>query len=132
MTTATKITVPLLDLKAQYATIRDEIEPVVQEVIESQWFIGGPNVSGFEEECAAYCSASHAVGCASGSDAIILALQALGVGIGDVVIVPTYTFFATAGGVHQLGARPIFVDIDPVTYNIDIEGVRAAFAGTIC
>lgn len=131
MTTATKITVPLLDLKAQYATIRDEIEPVVQEVIESQWFIGGPNVSGFEEECASYCSASHAVGCASGSDAIILALQALGVGIGDAVIVPTYTFFATAGGVHQLGAQPIFVDIDPVTYNIDIEGIRAAFAGTM-
>lgn len=129
MTTATDITVPLLDLKAQYATIRDEIEPVVQEVIESQWFIGGPNLTGLEEECAAYSSTSHAVGCASGSDAIVIALQALGIGHGDAVIVPTYTFFATAGGVHQIGARPIFVDIDPVTYNIDIDGVREAFNG---
>ena len=129
MAIATDITVPLLDLKAQYATIRDEIEPVIREVVESQWFIGGPQVSGLEEECAEYCGASHAIGCASGSDAIVIAMDALGIGRGDAVIVPTYTFFATAGSVHRVGARPIFVDIDPVTYNIDPASVRAAFAG---
>ena len=129
MTIATEITVPLLDLKAQYATIRDEIEPILSEVIESQWFIGGPHVAGLETECAEYCTTSHAVGCASGSDAIILALDALGVGHGDFVIVPTYTFFATAGSVHRVGATPIFVDIDPVTYNIDPAAVKAAFDG---
>ena len=129
MTTATDITVPLLDLKAQYDTIRDEIEPVIREVVESQWFIGGPHVSGLEEECAAYCQATHAVGCASGSDAIVIALDALGIGEGDAVIVPTYTFFSTAGSVYRVGATPIFVDIDPVTYTMDIDCLRAALAG---
>ncbi|MCH2162245.1 MAG: DegT/DnrJ/EryC1/StrS family aminotransferase [Phycisphaerales bacterium] len=127
MAIATEITVPLLDLKAQYATIRDEIEPVIREVVESQWFIGGPQVSGLEEECAEYCGVSHAVGCASGSDAIVIAMDALGIGRGDSVIVPTYTFFATAGSVHRVGARPIFVDVDPVTYNIDPASIREAF-----
>ncbi len=127
MAIATDITVPLLDLKAQYATIREEIEPVIREVVESQWFIGGPHVSGLEEECAEYCGVSHAVGCASGSDAIVIALDALGIGRGDAVVVPTYTFFATAGSVHRVGARPIFVDIDPVTYNIDPASIRQVF-----
>jgi dTDP-4-amino-4,6-dideoxygalactose transaminase len=129
MTTATDITVPLLDLKAQYATIREEVEPVIKEVVESQWFIGGPEVAGLETECAAYSGVPHAVGCASGSDAIVIALDALGVGPGDGVIVPTYTFFASAGSVHRVGAKPIFVDIDPVTYNIDPASIRAAFEG---
>lgn len=120
------IAVPLLDLKAQYATIRDEIEPVVREVMESQHFVGGPQLDAFEREVAEYCRAKHAIGCANGSDAIVLALQALGVGPGDEVILPTYTFFATAGSVHRLGARPIFADIDPVTYNLCPESLRRA------
>ena len=128
MTTATAtVEVPLLDLKAQYATIRDEVEPVVREVIESQYFIGGPKIDEIEKVVAGYCSAKHAIGCANGSDAIVLALQALGVGAGDAVVCPTFTFFATAGSVHRLGAKPVFVDIDPATYNICPESVRQAF-----
>ncbi|MEM7229490.1 MAG: DegT/DnrJ/EryC1/StrS family aminotransferase [Planctomycetota bacterium] len=123
---STHITVPLLDLKAQYDAIRDEIEPVVREVIESQWFIMGPNINALEEDVARYCHAEHAVGCASGSDAILLALMALGVGPGDEVIVPTYTFFSTAGSVHRLGAKPVFADIDPVTYNVTADTIRQA------
>ena len=129
MTTAstTNVTGPLLDLKAQYDTIRDEIEPVVRDVIESQWFIGGPKLAELETEIARYCSASHAVGCASGSDAILLPLQAIGVGAGDLVVCPTYSFFATAGSITRLGATPVFVDIDPVTYNICPTSLAAAF-----
>jgi dTDP-4-amino-4,6-dideoxygalactose transaminase len=125
--TATDINVPLLDLKAQYATIRAEVEPVVREVMESQYFIGGPKVEELEKLTAQYCRAKHAIGCANGSDAIVLALQALDVGPGDEVIMPTFTFFATAGSVHRLGARPVFVDIDPVTYNICPKSVDEAF-----
>lgn len=132
MTTATAraaaCVVPLLDLKAQYATIRAEIEPVVREVLESQYFIGGPKVEALETEVAAYCRAGHAIGCANGSDAIVLALQALGVGAGDEVIMPTYTFFATAGSVHRLGAKPIFVDCDPATYNTCPQALERALA----
>lgn len=118
--------VPLLDLKAQYATIRAEIEPVVREVIESQYFIGGPKVDQLEREIAVYCRADHAIGCANGSDAIVLALQALDVGPGDEVLCPTYTFFATAGAVHRLGAKPVFADIDPASYNVCPESIRSA------
>ena len=125
--TATEVTVPLLDLKAQYATIRAEVEPVVLEVMESQYFIGGPKIDQLEKEVAAYCHTKHSIGCANGSDAILLALQALDVGPGDEVILPTFTFFATAGSVHRLGARPVFVDIDPVTYNICPQSVEEAF-----
>ncbi len=124
---ATDISVPLLDLKAQYAALRAEIEPVVREVMESQYFIGGPKVEELERATAAYCRARHAIGCANGSDAIVLALQALGVGPGDEVIIPTFTFFATAGSVHRLGARPVFVDCDPATYNICPRSVEQAF-----
>lgn len=129
MTTATAaaVNVPLLDLKAQYATIRSEIEPVVKEVIESQYFIGGPKIAELETETAKYCQAKHAIGCANGSDAILLALQAIGIKAGDEVVCPTFTFFATAGSVHRLGAKPIFVDCDPATYNICPESTRAAF-----
>lgn len=129
MTTATAaaVNVPLLDLKAQYATIRAEIEPVIKEVIESQYFIGGPKIAELEAATAKYCQAKHAIGCANGSDAILLALQALGIKAGDEVVCPTFTFFATAGSVHRLGAKPVFVDCDPASYNICPESTRAAF-----
>ena len=120
--------IPLLDLKAQYATIREAVEPLMREVAESQWFIGGPHLDAFESACAAYCGAREAVGCASGSDALLLSLMAMGVGAGDEVICPSYTFFATAGSIWRLGARPVWVDIDPVTYNCTPDGVRAAAA----
>ena len=120
------ISVPALDLKAQYETIREEIEPVVRAVLESQYFILGPNVSEFEKEAAAYCGVAHAVGCASGSDALLLPLMAFGVGPGDEVITSPYTFFATGGAIWRTGARPVFVDIDPVSYNIDPDKIEAA------
>lgn len=123
-----QINVPLLDLKAQYDTLREEMEPVVRQVIEDQWFIMGPEVSGLEEEIAEYTGAKHAIGCASGSDAILVALMAAGIGCrgghNDKVLCPAYTFFSTAGSVRRLGATPIFADIDPVTYNIDINHAR--------
>ncbi|MEE2972683.1 MAG: DegT/DnrJ/EryC1/StrS family aminotransferase, partial [Planctomycetota bacterium] len=125
MATTTDVTVPLLDLKAQYAAIRHEIEPAVQEVLESQVFIGGPKVAALESRCADYLRMPHAVGCSNGSDAIILALDALGIGPGDEVIVPTFTFFSTAGSVSRVGATPVFADIDPATYQIDPASVRA-------
>ena len=125
--TAAAVNVPLLDLKAQYATIRSEIEPVIKEVIESQYFIGGPKIGELECMTAGYCQAKYAIGCANGSDAILLALQALNVGPGDAVVCPSFTFFATAGSVHRLGAQPVFVDVDPATYNICPESTRQAF-----
>ncbi|MFO0961929.1 MAG: DegT/DnrJ/EryC1/StrS family aminotransferase [Phycisphaerales bacterium] len=127
--TAAGISVPLLDLKAQYATIRAEVEPVVKEVIESQYFIGGPKIDELEREIAAYTRSRHAIGCANGSDAILLALQALDIGPGDEVVIPTFTFFATAGSVHRLGARPVFADIDPVTYNVCPRSIEQALSG---
>ncbi len=121
--------IPLLDLKAQYASIRTEIEPLLREISESQWFIGGPHLDAFEKAIAAYCGTVDAVGCASGSDALLLSLMAAGVGAGDEVICPSYTFFATAGAIWRLGARPVWVDIDPVTYNCTADGIREAAAG---
>ncbi len=120
------IAVPALDLKAQYRSIRDEIEPVVQAVLESQGFVLGPEVSGLEAEIARYCGAAHGIGCASGSDALLLPLLALGIGPGDEVITSPYTFFATAGSIWRTGAKPVFVDIDPVTYNLDPGQLEAA------
>jgi dTDP-4-amino-4,6-dideoxygalactose transaminase len=124
--TATRVAVPLLDLKAQYAALRDEIRPVVDEIFESQYFIGGPHVGALEEEVAAYTGARHAVGVTSGTDAILLALWALGVGPGDEVITSPYTFFATVGSIARLGARCRFVDIEPDTYNLDASRLAAA------
>ena len=120
------IAVPALDLKAQYQSIRDEIDRVVHAVVESQYFVLGPEVSGLESEVADYCGVAHGVGCASGSDALLLPLMALGVGLGDEVITTPYTFFATAGAIWRTGARPVFVDIDPETYNIDPDLLEAA------
>jgi len=118
--------VPLLDLKAQYATIRDEIRAKVDEVMDNQAFILGAEVKAFEEECAAYCGARHAVGVSSGTDALIIALMGLDIGPGAEVITSPFTFFATAGSITRVGAKPVFVDIDRETYNIDPDKVEAA------
>ena len=111
--------VPLLDLKAQYATIREELRAAVDEVMESCRFILGPYVQKFEEEVAAYSKTRYSVGVASGTDALLLSLRACEVGPGDEVITTPYTFFATAGVISRLGATSVFVDIDPKTYNIN-------------
>lgn len=120
------ITVPLLDLKAQYATLRDEIRPAVDRVLESQACINGPEVAQLEKEIAAYSSAKHCIGVSSGTDALVLCLMALDVGAGDEVVTTPYTFFATAGSIARLGAKPVFVDIDPATFNIDPSKIEAA------
>jgi dTDP-4-amino-4,6-dideoxygalactose transaminase len=111
--------VPLLDLKRQYQSIKNEIDGAVQKVLEGTQFIMGPEVKVFEENIVKYCGTKYAIGVASGTDALLLSLRACGVGSGDEVIIPTFTFFATAGVVSRLGATPVFVDIDPDTYNID-------------
>ncbi|HSW39545.1 MAG TPA: DegT/DnrJ/EryC1/StrS family aminotransferase, partial [Acidobacteriota bacterium] len=111
--------VPLLDLKAQYATVREKIRAAVDEVFESQRFILGAQVEALEEEIASCCGVPHAVGVASGTDALLLSLKALDVGPGDAVITVPYTFFATAGAIVNCGARPVFVDIEPDGYEMD-------------
>src|SRR2546423_14270411 len=117
--------IPLLDLKLQYATIRDEVLRVTNEVYESQHFILGKRVDDFERDFAAYCQSKHCLGVSSGTDALLIALMVLGVGPGDEVIVPAYSFFATAGVVDRLGATPVFVDIDLADYNIDPKLIEA-------
>jgi dTDP-4-amino-4,6-dideoxygalactose transaminase len=111
--------VPLCDLQAQYRALQPRIEEVVARVLASGQFILGPEVAALEKEVAAYCGCAYGVGCASGTDAISLALHALGVGPGDEVILPPFTFFASAACVCRLGAKPVFVDIDHATYNLD-------------
>lgn len=118
--------VPLLDLKAQYRAIRAEVLEAIAMVCDEQGFVLGPRVSAFEEAIAKYVGSTHAIGCASGSDALLLALMAMGVKAGDEVITVPFTFFATAGAISRLGAKPVFVDIQPDTFNIDPEQVARA------
>lgn len=120
--------VPLLDLKAQYARIRDEVLAEVSRVLDSQQFILGEDVKKLEEELAQYSSARFGIGCASGSDALFLALMALDVEPGDRVITTPFTFFATAGAISRAHAVPVFVDIDPATFNIDVNLLRQTLA----
>ncbi len=118
--------IPSLDLQRQYKTIQDEIHKAVAEVIDSQSFVLGPFVESFEHSIAQYCCTKHAIGVSSGTDAILLALMACNVKHGDEVITTPFTFFATAGSIARLGATPVFVDIDPATYNIDVGKIASA------
>jgi dTDP-4-amino-4,6-dideoxygalactose transaminase len=117
--------VPLLDLKAQFAQIRAEVMPVIDQVCAGQHFILGDHVRALEEEVARYCAASAGIGVSSGTDALLLALMALRIGAGDEVITSPFTFFATAGTIARAGARPVFCDIDPQTFNLSPAAVQA-------
>ena len=119
------VNVPLLDLKVQYEALASEIIPVLEKLCASQHFILGRHVAAFEKNVAAYCACAHGVGVSSGTDALLLALMALGLRPGDEVITSPYTFFATAGTIARIGARPVFCDIDPATFNLAPHQVRA-------
>ncbi|MGD8860747.1 MAG: DegT/DnrJ/EryC1/StrS family aminotransferase [Myxococcales bacterium] len=118
--------IPLLDLSAQHEPLMPELQAAMARVVASNHFIMGPEVSGFEQEVADYLGAQHAIGVSSGTDALLVSLMALGIGDGDEVVTSPFTFFATAGCVARLGARPVFVDIDPDTYNLDVSRVEDA------
>ena len=119
-----KTHVPFFDLAVQFKSIEEEVKSALDEVFRTQQFILGSNVQALEETIARYCATRSAIGVASGSDALLLSLMALGIGSGDEVLLPPFTFFATAGSVSRLGAIPVFVDIDPETYNIDPSGIE--------
>lgn len=118
--------VPLLDLKAQYAPIRTQILDAITRVCDSQYFVMGPEVEGLQTELAEMLEVKHAIGVSSGTDALLVTMMALGIGPGDEVITPTYSFFATAGCVSRLGATPVLVDVDPVTFNANPAAIAAA------
>lgn len=117
-----------LDLKAQFASIREEVMDAVTRVMESQHFILGPEVQKFEAEVGAYIGAQHSVSCASGSDALVLAMMAAEIGVGDEIITSPFTFIATGGSIARVGATPVFADIDPVTFNLSPAAVEAAIS----
>src|SRR5687768_4004552 len=118
--------VPLLDLRAQHATIRDEVLAKVMDVVDSQMFILGDEVAKLEQEIATLSRTKHAIGCASGTDALLLAYRALDIGRGHEIITTPFTFFATAGTIHNVGATPVFADIEPDSFNLSVEAAKAA------
>lgn len=118
--------VPLLNLAAQAKSVESDVKQAVLSVLDSQRYVLGPEVEALEREVAAFCGTAHGVAVRNGSDALVMTLMALGIGVGDEVIVPTFTFFATAGSVARVGARPVFVDVLPDTYNIDPDAVSSA------
>ena len=120
------MTVPPFDLSVQLSDLGDDLEQAVLDVLRSGQYIGGPVIQGFENAFASFCGSEHAVGCNSGTDALILALRGLGVGPGDEVITASFSFFATAEAISAVGAKPVFVDVDPNTYLINLEQMEAA------
>lgn len=123
---STEISVPILDLKAQYASIRSEVEAAIERVMESQHFILGPEVEALEKEIASYSQSQFGIGVSSGTDALLVSLMAIGIKTGDEVITTPYSFFATAGAIVRLGARPVFIDIDLDTLNMDVARLETA------
>ncbi len=126
MTVVTKTDIPLVDLKAQYRTIKDEVRAAIDDVLEGMQLNIGPNVKAFDQEFAAFCGAKHAIGVGSGTDALQLSIRALGIASGDEVITVSHTFFATVEAVLYSGARPILVDVDEKTFNMDIAAAAQA------
>ena len=121
------MTVPLFDTRTPLVPLRGEIDAAIRAAVDDGRFIMGPNVAAFEEEFAAYCGTEHAIGVANGTDALTIALRAMGVGPGDEVVVPSFTFYASAEAIPPTGARPVFCDVDPDTFCVTADTVRAAF-----